>query len=322
MTYHIFFDESNKLDQKSGGYSYYGALGIDESVLNRISKVLESIIGPGQELHFAEYNNDRKFEKYFRSILLTIAQDIHVNIFLVNNEDAKKMGDSMGINEKQLRQFFYVKIPERLFYGVTRNLAGGEQVCIILDENNEYETPEINLNESLHRQMNAHSAYRKKGYRIESVISQESHESLLLQIIDVLIGMVVFLIEEQYKETISTKERDVRRVKGDLVYRILLEPDMAEHLQSKIRLYEWNTNSLEQILPLNLGDYLSKFLVEQTQYDLSEMLKLQQIRCVTPSLTTRELREAMGYSNSRLKTIQGYLDQLNGKSRNHYYTSK
>ncbi len=90
MNYTIYFDESNKLDQQNGGYSYYGAFGTSEEQANEIIRNVEQLSGSKSEMHFAKYNSDTYFGKYFKTLNYVIKQDININIFIVNNEDAKK----------------------------------------------------------------------------------------------------------------------------------------------------------------------------------------------------------------------------------------
>src|SRR5699024_9919546 len=94
-------------------------------------------------------------------------QDVKVNLIIVNKEDARNIADKMNISMSELRELFYVKIPERLFYGMTRTLKQGQNVQIVIDENSEYEKLELEI--KLAEQMNAHSAYRNKGYRVDTV---------------------------------------------------------------------------------------------------------------------------------------------------------
>ncbi|MED2007876.1 hypothetical protein P4V39_06990 [Brevibacillus borstelensis] len=87
MGYYIFFDESNKLDQPNGAYSYYGAFGTNEATMNEVVEQIERIktqLGTTREMHFAEYTNDKDFGKYFKSMNCVINYDIHINIFIVN----------------------------------------------------------------------------------------------------------------------------------------------------------------------------------------------------------------------------------------------
>lgn len=319
MGYTIYFDESNKLDQPNGGYSYYGAFGTDEATMNEVVQQIEQIntqLGTRSEMHFAEYTSDKDFGKYFKSMNSVVNHDIHINIFIVNNEDAKLIGSQMAVTTTELRKLFYVKIPERLFYGMTRYLASSETVKIVVDNNQEYD--DLGVYDKLEEQMNAHSAYRNKGYRVDSVIPKTSDESIPLQIIDVFMGMVVFLMEKHYKDVNEKIDDITLKVKSDLIYRFLIQDDNINRIQTKVNLYKWEGNE-EQISKVNLGDYISEFMADKTQFDIKEMIRLEKIRLDKPGQTTKEYRTAMGYTNSQLKTIQGYIDELDGKGRNSYF---
>jgi len=103
MGYAIYFDESNKLDQPNDGYSYYGAFGTDEVTMNKVVQQIEQVnaqLRTTSEMHFAEYTSDKDFGKYFKSMNSVVNHDIHINIFIVNNEDAK----SIRTNPKLARE--------------------------------------------------------------------------------------------------------------------------------------------------------------------------------------------------------------------------
>lgn len=316
MNYTIYFDESNKLDQPNGGYSYYGAFGTSEVKNNEIIENIEQLTNGKGELHFAEYTSDTYFGKYFKALNYVIKQDININIFIVNNEDAKSIAQKMDITMTQFRELFYVKIPERLFYGVTRNLKNGEQVQIVVDENNEYETWGVYT--KLEEQMNAHSAYRNKGYRVNSVKPESSENSIPLQIIDVFMGIAVFLLEKHYKNVDEKNDDITLKVKSDLIYRFLMQDDNLNLFQNKITLFKWEGNS-DQIQDLNIGDFTSEFIMDKTRYDVREMNRLQKMVLENDGESTRFYREQMGYTNRELKKIQGYIDEINGKGRNSFF---
>ncbi|WP_414047240.1 hypothetical protein ACMGE7_10505 [Macrococcus equi] len=163
MDFCIYFDESIKLDQPSGNHSYYGALGGDKTEIDEIIKEIKDINNDEtskSELHFVNYTSDNHFGKYFKILHMILNKNIKINIVIVNKQDAHFIADRMNISISELRELFYVKLPERLFYGMTRNLKLGEQVEIIIDKNSEYE--KIDLDTKLEEQMNAHSAYKKK----------------------------------------------------------------------------------------------------------------------------------------------------------------
>lgn len=320
MGYMIYFDESNKLDQPHGGYSYYGAFGANISTIEKIVGILERVNRDTEsknELHFVDYTSDTNFEKYFKSLCHVINEEISINIMIVNNKDAKRIADTMAITMTELRELFYVKIPERLFYGMTRRLENKETIRIVIDENDEY--VKLDLQRKLEEQMNAHSAYRNKGYKVDKVEQLTSHESMPLQIVDTFIGIVVYIMEKQFSIINRNNDNVTLKVKSDLIYRFLIHQNNIELFQNKINLYKWEGN-VEEVIELKLSDFLSSFIIDKTQYDIQQMNKLERIRIEEPERTTKYYREKMGYTNRELKTIQGYIDELNGKGRNSFFT--
>lgn len=318
MNYEIYFDESNKLDQPNGKYSYYGALGTTSSIAKKITQKVESQ-KIKNELHFVDYTTDNDFEKYFKILNDVLEQDIHINMMIVNKEDAARIAAKMNVTLSELRELFYVKIPERLFYGMTRNLKESEYIDIVIDENSEYE--KIKLEIKLEEQMNAHSAYRNKGYKVASVEQVSSIDNILLQLIDVFMGMIVFLLEHQYKASENKKESITQLVKSDLVYRFLIHENNLDKFHAKVTLYIWEGMS-EEVREVNLSEYTGEFIVHKTQFDIQEMNRLAKIQLAHPNENTRFYREEMGYGNRQLRMIQGYLSELNGTGRNSYYLDK
>ena len=291
-------------------YSYYGAYGGSGQVMTEIVSSVEGIfekLGTRSELHFREYNHDKHLEKYFRVLNHIINQEININLLVVNNMEAQSIAQQLDLTTMELRSLFYIKIPERLFYGITRELTDQMDVEIKIDHNDEYDV--LGLHSKIKEQMNAHSVYRNKRYKITSVESEKSHESIPLQIIDTFMGIVVFLMEQSY-----TGKSDAVRIKSDLIYRFLSQGSNVERFQSQIKLYAWNGS--ENLSELSIGNYMSRFMIRQTQYDVVEMNRLQAIRLRNPDLTSKEYREMMEYSNSRFRTLLGYLDELDGKGRN------
>src|SRR5699024_12666570 len=86
------------------------------------------------EMHFVDYTSDEYFEKYFKALNYILSKNININLMLVNKRDAASIADQMGINLLELRELFYVKITERLFYGMNRNVTDGNSVQIVIDK--------------------------------------------------------------------------------------------------------------------------------------------------------------------------------------------
>jgi hypothetical protein len=316
MNYLIYFDESNKIDQFNKDFSYYGGYGgTDTSLASIVKKInhLNKDMNSTSELHFREYTKDRHIKKYFKTLHTVINENIRINILIVNNEDALRAAEKIKLNKQELRELFYIKIPERLFYGLTRDFSHLESadelinVKIKIDRNDEYE--KIELNKKLIEQMNAHSAYRNKNYRVTKVISHDSKKSIPLQIIDTFIGIVVFLLEKSY--LINT---DVSKIKSDLIYRFLCEQDNLVKFQNQIRLFQWTGK--EELTPINISEHLSPFIVHKTNFDIEQIIKIQAILEKDPEIKTKELREKMEYPNTMLRQLLGYKDQITGIGRN------
>jgi hypothetical protein len=310
MSYRIYFDEANKIDQPDKVYSYYGAYGGSKQVMSNIVCSVQGIfeeLGSQSELHFREYKDDRHLKKYFKVLNHIINEEINLNLLVVNNTEAQSIAQQLDLTTMELRNLFYIKIPERLFYGITRELTDQMDIEIKIDHNDEYDA--LGLHSKIQEQMNAHSVYRNKRYKITSVESEKSHESIPLQIIDTFMGIVVFLMEQSYM-----RQSDAVRIKSDLIYRFLSQGNNVERFQSQIKLYTWNGR--ENLSELSIGNYMSRFMIHKTQYDMAEMNRLQAIRLRNPQLTTKEYRLLMEYPNSRFRMLLGYIDEADGKGRN------
>ncbi|MDQ8735038.1 DUF3800 domain-containing protein [Paenibacillus sp. LHD-38] len=314
MSFLIYFDEANKIDQPGKDYSYYGAYGGMDTTLASITRSIRDIhrtLNTRSELHFREYNHDQYLKKYFKVLHYVINQDININILIVSNTEAQAIAQQMNLSMLELRSLLYIKIPERLFYGVTRRLSlpNNIDVKISVDRNDEYRV--LRLYSKLKEQMNAHSVYRNKRYKIESVRSHASHESVPLQIIDTFMGMIVFLMELGYME-----KSDASIIKSDLVYRFLTEAENIERFQKQIKLFRWEGS--EALSEIPVSNFLSRFMVYKTQFDIKEMTRLQTILLNHPDRTTRDYRELMEYPNTRLRMLLGYKDEIEGRGRNSF----
>ncbi|MBW7651704.1 DUF3800 domain-containing protein [Anoxybacillus sp. ST4] len=317
MYYLIYFDESNKIDQFDVEYSYYGAYGSTDISMAKVVRKVRDIFKQCKsfsELHFREYTKDNHVKKYFQTLHTVINEDVKINILIVNNKDALYAAQRIGLTTTELRNLFYIKIPERLFYGVTRNLSEFSEndemikVKIKVDQNDEYD--EIFLGHKIIEQMNAHSAYRNKNYRVVRVMSQDSAKSIPLQIVDTFMGIVVFLLEKNYLE-----QSNVSKIKSDLIYRFLIEQDNLSRFQKQIKLYKWTGS--EELTSMNISDYVSPFMAYKAEYDVQEMTRIQKVMLEHSPKSLKELRGKVNYPNTMLNTLIAYKDQIEGRGRNY-----
>lgn len=237
MKYNIFFDESNKLDAEKK-YSYYGAFGVEQSLCDSIvmdiNKILR-ITGKKSEYHFTEYKNDKDIAPYIYCLHHFIKTNLQINIFVVDNAIAFNFARNADITVTELRNLFYVKIPERLFYGLTRGLSNDYRtVEIVVDHSPEYGS--MRVYSKLKQQMNAHAIYRGMKYYVNKAWYKESHKSIPLQIVDLFMGIVVFLMEKSYLNI----DDDKPIIKTDLIYRFLIEENNIDLFQQHINIFKWD----------------------------------------------------------------------------------
>lgn len=202
--YLIFYDESGKIDRNLNTDSYYGALGCTNKDYNDIKSYIKNLEYK-TELHFTKFNL-KHIERYLKVINYVFQKDINLNVYLVDIENAKNIANRLNLSMEKLRELFYIKIPERLIYGILRDINEYRTVRIIYDRCDEYEN--YNLKDMLSHQLNAQAVYRNLNCQITRIKDEDSKEESLLQVIDILLGIVTLLIEKKYyllKETLESK---------------------------------------------------------------------------------------------------------------------
>ena len=81
-----------------------------------------------------------------------------------------------------------------------------------------------------------------------------------------------------------------------------------------------NYNNMKKV-HIDINDLLEQARISG-HYDISEIVKVQEILTMEPTITTKELRIKMKYPNTRLRQLLGYKDQLSGIGRNTFLKSK
>ncbi|MCD3218137.1 DUF3800 domain-containing protein [Clostridium botulinum C] len=234
MSFEIYFDESHKLDKYTSEYSYYGVIGWNSDVREKFDVFMDEN-NIHQELHFAEFKLDKMYN-YLKALEFALDNKIDANFYIVNTDEALNIANKIGIDGSILRNLFYIKIPERLIYGITRKLDDYKDIDIYIDKsdeyggdcdnkvcdnkpideiikivnenkNNRYELIKENINnlldhiqlpKTLKFQLNAQSIYRGLKYSVNKVQQINSKYSKSLQISDVFLGIISYLFQEQY----------------------------------------------------------------------------------------------------------------------------
>lgn len=333
MKYKIYFDESKKIDRKSK-YSYYGAISIEETELGKIESHIEKILdelNSTSELHFVDYKPSC-IRKYFQVLDFFLScSSIKFNIYRLNNEHYFQLGKTLRFSETDLRKYFYVKIPERLFYGLVRNDKQIDGLDIIMDDSTEYQT--LGVFKQISAQMNAHSLYRGKSYRVNSVTGIDSKKSRITQMLDVILGIVVYLLEEDYQASNSNQSISKR----DFIYRLLLSEDNLRAFHQMISIFTWDSSDLDYLNKLEIANITSQFLVFCNKQEYKDMLPVQKLYLESQSdlmaleesdkkarveLLKKKLKNPYStngvLNNSLVDLFLGHLSQLEFEDRNKY----
>jgi hypothetical protein len=318
MDYEIYFDESNKLDQNGRKYAYYAALGGEGCVIDDIKKYISDLfvrLNSKSEMHFSRYKNDKHLFKYFHALNYLFQQDVRLNLFVVNISDAVNIAKQMDIPLKKMRELFYVKVPERLFYGLTRDLSKDTNIDLYIDENDEYE--HIDFYAKLNDQMNAHSAYRKKRYYVRNVSPKDSEESLAVQLTDVCLGIGAFLFEGLYKKADSINSV----VKSDLIFRLLISNHAMNFYQERTKVFLWEGDH-EEITEVPLSAVINDFLMNKREFDQDYMYKVIECMYLRNMSEAQEIRKSLNISNSQLRMVYGLIDEIRHHNRNYFLEEK
>lgn len=234
MKFNIFFDESHQLDKHSSIYCYYGILGYEQEKISQLNKLFQEK-NIKHEIHFSKFKLNQ-LDNYLE-VLKFALNNSRANIYMVHCEEALSLGAKIELDAENIRKLFYLKLPERLIYGMTRKLPGVKDINITIDKSDAYgnnnlellddkcknnmkvvledecdsegklikiktiveeKYKHIQLAKSLKEQLNSHSLYRNLNYKINKIKQENSEENVGLQSIDVLLGVVAYLFEEKY----------------------------------------------------------------------------------------------------------------------------
>lgn len=318
LNYKIFFDEANKIDSPDKDYSYYGSFGLSDENSSIIDSEISRIyteIRSQSELHFNKYNSS-SLKKYFRIIDMLLKQDISINIYILNNKEYISFGNELGLNVKELKEYFYVKIPERLFYGVVRDTQNIDKLSIFMDESTEYTT--LDVYNKVKDQMNAHALYRTKKYRVGDVKGINSERSHLVQGVDVMMGIIVFILEKSYLESSKSMLE-----KSDLIYRVLIEGRNIELFSSMIKLFSWSSTR-DYIEEINISERLNDFLMFMNKQDAIDKFRVYKVYIeknfdqISEKDRIRVLRQCLECSNREMNRYLGLLSEIEKNDRNSY----
>ncbi|EOS7863826.1 hypothetical protein EFL14_RS14480, partial [Enterococcus hirae] len=258
--------------------------------------------------------NAGDLKKYFRIIDMLLKQDISINIYILNNKEYISFGKELGLDITELKEYFYVKIPERLFYGIVRDTQNIDKLSIFMDESTEYTT--LDVYNKVKDQMNAHALYRTKKYRVGDVKGINSESSNLVQGIDVMMGIIVFILEKSY---LSPSKAMLE--KSDLIYRVLIEGRNIELFRSMIKLFSWSSTR-DYIEEINISERLNDFLMFMNKQDAKDKFRVHKIYIdekidqIPEDSRIKQLKQYLGCTSREMNRYLGFLSEIEKNDRN------
>lgn len=274
----IFFDESGQGSDKP---STMGGLLIPDIVYNafEINTLNEKLRSGELKLHWTDYTGDDKSRKNILEaidIFSMYSKYCRMNVINYNRSklDLKyKLSDDPGSKKLSKRQkkntinyatlMVYTKIPERIFYGLLRNL--GKEVYIkskiYIEKEGKYE--KYNIETRLKENLNTQSLYRGEQFWVTDCTMVSKGQTIGVELVDLLLGVIRLIINNKpIPNELTVEEAKKLNIKGrymkhKLVIEILKNNNFYEFLKG-IKYYEWDSH--KELSEVAFKDYLDLFM--------------------------------------------------------------
>ncbi|KGA98983.1 hypothetical protein AJ85_19010 [Alkalihalobacillus alcalophilus ATCC 27647 = CGMCC 1.3604] len=252
----IFFDESGK--NSSDRPHLMGALAIPEEIYLRSEiEDLNQIIR-NKKLHWVDYKGDSRERNTIWKIIkqmMNYQELIKMNVFNYDQTIIKMNArDFTDVDPSLFFSSIYMKLPERIVYGLLRKFGTHLQVNthIFIEDAEEYRKKEVQLAETLPKQLNVQAIYRGENYKIKSSKYVPKQQQVGLETIDLLLGMIRTIIKNSGFNNSEGSRKNREQV--SLVIKLLKDSNFHSFLKN-IKYYEWsNTYELNE---LDFNNYLN-----------------------------------------------------------------
>ena len=253
----LFFDESGK---GKDSCKLMGGLLIPKNIYetNEFVELTNDLRDNQYTLHFAEYNKRDK-EKYIKAIEVFCKYQSFCDMLIINYSNPDGIYDKNAI-----KNMFYRKLPERIFYGILRHTGMHINVNanLFIEHAKEYEE-NIKLHESIMTTLNEQALYRGEKFIINSFQYKHKNEEIGIEITDLILGIIRNIMLYN-PDNMSNGVRS----KIDLI-KELFKIDGFKEFISRIKLYEWN--NCESLKEVESDKYVNIFMSMNTdliQYQL------------------------------------------------------
>lgn len=241
----IFFDESGKRDDHP---ILMGGLSIPKDIYLR----KEFCDLQGTRTHWADFKPQPSIKKLIR-LAANFEEVIKINIINYDYMAIQKAAERFTPRHKEFAErTIYAKFPERIFYGLLRkNLNYIESEAeVIIEKASEYERY---VKDVVGNHLNVQALYRGESFKVNSCELKSKGEDVGLEITDLMLGIVRFIIKN---EPITKSKRHSRKTR--FVIDLLKEEKIYNLFSKRIMFFEWT--KMDSLKEVSFDIYLKSFI--------------------------------------------------------------
>lgn len=252
MDISLYFDESGKNNK---GINLMGSLMIPNNILqaSNISSIEKDLVDELLYFHWSKMKNTqmKNIKKLFLEIFKFIDL-IDFNAILFDEITIDKY--NLKPEKKDIiNTMIYEKFPERILYGLLRNLYSYKEINVDIFIEHSTEYIKMDLSTKLLNSLNTHAVYRGENYNIKSCELIPKNTKIGLECTDLLIGIVRFILEND----ISSNNK---KMKNKLIIDLLKDTDIFNFFNN-ICIYKWSYN--QKLIKIPFSPILKIFLNQE-----------------------------------------------------------
>lgn len=249
----IYFDESGKLNEN--GPSLMGGILIPQNIYNlqEIKNLNIKLKNKEIKLHFTSYNGNYKTKKDYLDVIKVFSKYLK---FCNANVLSYKSPQGDYLDYTTVKNMIYTKFPERVFYGLLRNL--GDRLYIDAEIFMEEESNYSKMIKTLPMTLNTQSLYRAEKFKIINSKLVSKNTEIGVEFTDIFLGMIRHIILSINDDNTVTSK--TKKEKNLLILECLQIPDFYNFMIS-LNYFEWgNSSCLKEV---KFESYINFFIAKQ-----------------------------------------------------------
>lgn len=241
----IFFDESGKQDDHP---ILMGGMSIPKNIYARE----EFNVMQGTRTHWADFKPQNSIRELIR-LASKFEEVIKINIINYDYIAIQSASNRFTPRHKEFAErTIYAKFPERIFYGLLRKNLNyiDSEAEVIIEKASEYERY---VKDVVENHLNVQALYRGESFKVNSCELKSKGEDVGLEITDLVLGIVRFIIKN---EPISKSKRHARKTR--FVINLLKEEKIYNLFSKRIMFFEWT--EMDSLKEVSFDSYLKSFI--------------------------------------------------------------